>query len=84
MAVTSFAFAFGVFALRYAQAVLDKERGRVAVKLVNIRETSSRTLLESFEREVDVLSRVKHQNVVKVSQRPEVPLLSLFLFSRTS
>ena len=63
----------GAFGSVY-EAVLDKERGRVAVKLVNIRETSSRTLLESFEREVDVLSRVKHQNVVKVSQRPEAPL----------
>lgn len=55
----------GAFGSVY-EAVLDKERGRVAVKLVNIRETSSRTLLESFEREVDVLSRVKHQNVVKL------------------
>ena len=43
-----------------------QNRGRVAVKLVNIRETSSKTLLESFKREVDVLSRVKHQNVVRL------------------
>jgi len=45
---------------------LFEKHGRVAVKLVNIRETSSKTMLESFKREVDVLSRVKHQNVVNL------------------
>ena len=57
----------GAFGSVY-EAVLEKQ-GRVAVKLVNIRnmtDSSSKIQLESFKREVDVLSRVNHVNVVKL------------------
>jgi len=57
----------GAFGSVY-EAILEKH-GRVAVKLVNIRnmtDSSSGTKLESFKREVDVLARVSHANVVKL------------------
>jgi hypothetical protein len=57
----------GAFGSVY-EAILEKH-GRVAVKLVNIRnmtDSSSGTKLESFKREVNVLARVNHTNVVKL------------------
>ncbi len=55
----------GAFGSVY-EAILA-EHGKVAVKLVNISHShASKGRLESFKREVDVLSRVNHNNVVKL------------------
>uniref|UniRef100_A0A7S1HPR7 Protein kinase domain-containing protein n=1 Tax=Phaeocystis cordata TaxID=118079 RepID=A0A7S1HPR7_9EUKA len=62
----------GAFGSVYEALVAD--HGKVAVKLVNISHShTSKARLESFKREVDVLSRVKHANVVKLHGACMVP-----------